>query len=64
LRVAAQLLAPFLPDTAERLRGTLGLDAERFADLELPWGTAFASGHVVGQPVSLFPRVEKKTGQA
>ncbi len=58
LRVAAQLLAPFLPDTAERLRSALCLDASRFADLDLPWGQAFPPGHRVGEPVSLFPRIE------
>jgi methionyl-tRNA synthetase len=58
LRVSAQLLAPFLPETAERLRMALGLDEVRFADLDLAWGSAFAAGHTAGQPLSLFPRVE------
>jgi methionyl-tRNA synthetase len=58
LRVAAQLLAPFLPDTAERLRVALALDKARFANLELAWGEAFAPGHRTGEALSLFPRVE------
>jgi methionyl-tRNA synthetase len=58
LRVTAQLLAPFLPDSAERLRVALGLDEARFADLGLAWGAAFAAGHRIGEPVSLFPRIE------
>jgi len=64
LRVSAQLLAPFLPDTAERLRAALGLDEARFADLGLTWGAAFPTGHRIGQPVSLFPRVETAAGAA
>ncbi|MEW6272597.1 MAG: methionine--tRNA ligase [Thermodesulfobacteriota bacterium] len=65
LRVTAQLVAPFLPDTAERLRVALALDEPRFADLQLAWGTAFSPGHRVGEPVALFPRIETedaKTG--
>lgn len=57
LRVSAQLLAPFVPETAERLRAALALDEARFADLDLAWGTAFATGHRTGEPVALFPRV-------
>jgi methionyl-tRNA synthetase len=58
LRVSAQLLAPFLPDTAERLRAALGLSAPSFADLDLAWGRALEPGHRVGEPVSLFPRID------
>ncbi len=58
LRVQAQLVAPFLPDAAERLREILALSPERFADLDLPWGEAFPAGHRVGAAVNLFPRVE------
>ena len=58
LRCAAQLVAPFLPDTAERLRTQLGLDESRFANLDLTWGAAFAPGHQVGEAVNLFPRIE------
>ncbi len=58
LRRAAQLVAPFMPDTAERLRGALALDEARFADLDLAWGAAFPGGHRVGEPVALFPRID------
>jgi methionyl-tRNA synthetase len=58
LRCAAQLVAPFLPDSAERLRVQLGLDQAKFDDLGLGWGSAFAAGDVVGEPVNLFPRIE------
>jgi len=58
LRVATQLLTPFLPETSERLAGFLGLDPERLADLDLAWGTAFGAGHRTSPAESLFPRVE------
>jgi len=64
LRVAAQLVAPFLPDTAERLREGLGLAAARFADLELPWGEAFVPGHRLEKPVALFPRLDRPASGA
>jgi methionyl-tRNA synthetase len=63
LRVSAQLLAPFLPDTAERLRTALGLDEAPFADLDLPWGGAFAPGHRTGESIALFPRIEADEGK-
>jgi methionyl-tRNA synthetase len=57
LRVTAQLAAPFIPETAERIVGLLGLPADA---LQLPapaWGTAFPPGHTVQKPVPLFPRI-------
>src|SRR5439155_9968311 len=58
LRTAAQLLAPFLPETGERLAGLLGLPAARLGELDLPWGAAFAAGHRTFPPEPLFPRIE------
>jgi methionyl-tRNA synthetase len=58
LRVSAQLAEPFLPETARRLVGLLGLPAERLGDLELAWGAAFAGGHRTQPPEPLFPRIE------
>jgi methionyl-tRNA synthetase len=58
LRAAAQLVAPFLPTTAERLRDLLGLPVDA---LQLPgpaWGDGFAPGHVTRPPVALFPRID------
>ena len=63
LRVAGQLLAPFMPDTAERLRSALALGDDSFADLGLSWGGAFAAGHRIGEPVSLFPRIETASAE-
>ncbi len=58
LRVTAQLAEPFLPETARRLIALLGLPTERLADLDLPWGKAFAPGHRTLPPEALFPRIE------
>ena len=58
LRVTAQLLEPFLPDTARRLIALLGLPEEKLGELALPWGAAFPSGHRTRPPEALFPRVE------
>jgi methionyl-tRNA synthetase len=58
LRTSAQLLAPFLPETAERLARLLDLAPERWAQLDLPWGEAFPPGHRTAPPEPLFPRVE------
>lgn len=58
LRVTAQLVAPFLPDTAARLFAFLQLPAEQLAALDLAWGTAFTPGHVTQKPEPLFPRIE------
>ncbi|MFN8544301.1 MAG: methionine--tRNA ligase [Candidatus Binatia bacterium] len=58
LRVTAQLVAPFLPDTAARLMGLLGLPTECLAALDLPWGQAFPAAHHTAAPVVLFPRIE------
>ena len=63
LRVAGQLLAPFMPDTAERLRSALALGDDSFAELGLSWGGAFAAGHRIGEPVSLFPRIETASAE-
>jgi methionyl-tRNA synthetase len=57
LRTTAQLAAPFMPETAERIVGLLRLPADA---LQLPgpaWGEAFPSGHTVLAAVPLFPRI-------
>src|SRR5438552_2635016 len=58
LRVTAQLVEPFMPETAARLAAMLGLPAARLAALELPWGQAFPAGHRTAAPEPLFPRVD------
>jgi methionyl-tRNA synthetase len=58
LRTTAQLVEPFLPQTARTLAGHLGLSEARLADLDLPWGSAFPPGHRTHKPTAMFPRVE------
>jgi methionyl-tRNA synthetase len=58
LRVTAQLVEPFLPETARRLAVLLGLDDARLRDLDLAWGAAFEPDHRTRAPEPLFPRVE------
>jgi methionyl-tRNA synthetase len=58
LRTTAQLVEPFLPETARRLVGQLGLPLAQLGDLDLPWGKAFPPGHRTTPPQALFPRIE------
>jgi methionyl-tRNA synthetase len=58
LRVTAQLVEPFLPETSRKLSIFLGFPETSLADLLLPWGKAFAPGHRTLPPEPLFPRVE------
>src|SRR2546425_1067543 len=58
LRVTAQLVEPFMPETAARLAALLGPPASRLAALDLPWGQAFPAGHRTAAPEPLFPRVD------
>ena len=57
LRVSAQLLTPFLPDTCEKIFAALALPPELQRAYDLPWGKAFAPGHQVQKPQPLFPRL-------
>jgi methionyl-tRNA synthetase len=57
LRIAAQLLAPFLPDACAKIFTMLALPAEQIRASDLPWGKAFTPGHQVQKPQPLFPRL-------
>ena len=57
LRVSAQLLTPFLPDTCEKIFTLLALPPELKTAYDLPWGKAFIPGHQVQKPQPLFPRL-------
>jgi len=57
LRISAQLLTPFLPDTCEKIFTALALPLELQRSYDLPWGKAFAPGHQVQKPQPLFPRL-------
>jgi methionyl-tRNA synthetase len=58
LRTTAQLVEPFLPETARKIVRFLGFPEDRLDELNLPWGTAFAPGHHTGPAEALFPRLE------
>jgi methionyl-tRNA synthetase len=58
LRVTAQLVEPFMPATARKIMSYLAFPESRLAELDLPWGAAFAPGHRTGKPEALFPRVD------
>jgi len=57
-RVIAVLLSPFLPNTAGKIYGQLGLPGtpDRFDASR--WGGLHA-GHSIGTPAPLFPRKEE-----
>jgi methionyl-tRNA synthetase len=58
LRVTAQLVEPFMPETARKLSAYLGFAEVRLAELDLPWGAAFPAGHRTGSGPPLFPRLD------
>jgi len=58
LRHGARLIAPFMPDTAERIVALLGCEPTRLADPAPAWGQVFAPGHRLEKPTPLFPRIE------
>ena len=57
IRIAATLLKPFLPETAERIFQQLNIEPSTWDDLDtfgyLP------AGHTVGKPEILFARIDK-----
>ena len=56
LRVIADTLEPFMPETVKRIKAMLKIeDALLFA----PLGRGLAQGHSVSAPSALFPRIEK-----
>jgi len=56
-RVLAVLLWPFLPETAARIYGQLGLTGLPDKSSEARWG-GLAAGHAIGTPAALFPKKE------
>lgn len=57
LRVIAELLRPFMPDTGERTLAMLGVTPSATAWVDLRAGT-LAPGGTLGTTVPLFPRIE------
>ena len=56
-RVLAVLLWPFLPETAAKIYGQLGLTGAPDKLSETRWG-GLAAGHAIGTPTALFPKKE------
>ena len=60
VRLAGELLRPFLPETATAVRNLLGLPASEV--LQPEWGVSFPEGHQVRPPEILFARIEDTEG--
>jgi methionyl-tRNA synthetase len=58
LRTCAELVEPFLPESARRIWRLLGLPGEPSLRLTRPWGTVFAADHTTAPPETLFPRID------
>lgn len=56
-RILAVMLWPFLPDTADKIYGQLGLNSTPARFDESAWG-GLKPGHSIGGPAPLFPRKE------
>ncbi|HXG22301.1 MAG TPA: methionine--tRNA ligase [Methylomirabilota bacterium] len=57
LRVSAQLLTPFLPETCEKIFAALALPPDLRQAYDIPWGKVFPPGHRVQKLQPLFPRL-------
>lgn len=57
IRTAARLISPFLPDTAKEIHTLLAIPDDQL-NAPSSWGKFFASGHRIGPPKVLFPRIE------
>lgn len=60
IRRTGQLMAPFLPETADEIRRLLNISKESWEN-EPAWGQAFAPNHKVQPSKALFPRIELPT---
>ena len=58
LRTSAELVEPFLPETAHRLWTLLRLPNKPSLHSSPPWGAAFPAQHTIAAPEALFPRIE------
>jgi len=58
LRHLARLIAPAMPETAEKIAAMVGMDPGRLADPAPRWRVTYPEGHTVSAPEPLFPRVE------
>jgi methionyl-tRNA synthetase len=60
-RLLAVLLWPFIPDTADKINGQLGLEGTPSRLAVAQWG-GLSAGHQVGMPAVLFPRKDTTAG--
>jgi methionyl-tRNA synthetase len=60
-RLLAVLLAPFVPDTAEKINLQLNLASAPRRLAAAQWG-GLSAGHVIGTPAALFPRRDATPG--
>jgi methionyl-tRNA synthetase len=54
-RILAVLLWPFVPETAAKIYGQLGMKGQPDQFATADWG-GLQSGHEIGTPAPLFPR--------
>jgi methionyl-tRNA synthetase len=57
-RILAVLLWPFIPSSAEKIFGQLGLSEAPNRLALASWG-GLPTGHVIGEPAPLFPRKDQ-----
>lgn len=57
LRMTADFVTPFLPETAKEIQSLLGVP-EHGPTGQVPWGSFFQPDHQVKPPKILFPRIE------
>ncbi|XP_012281975.1 methionine--tRNA ligase, cytoplasmic [Orussus abietinus] len=52
------LLAPYMPNTARKLRSQLGLSSEDYGFIPESIATMLPAGHLIGKPSPLFSKIE------
>jgi len=57
LRMTADFVTPFLPETAREIQSLLGVPEDGPTG-QVPWGSFFQPDHQVKPPKVLFPRIE------
>ena len=58
MRVVAELLRPFMPDTGERMLGMLGVDAGADVVGDACGAARWRRARTLGETSALFPRIE------
>jgi methionyl-tRNA synthetase len=55
---AARLIAPFMPDTADRISALIGIDTSKLGEPSPAWFDSFENAHRLAAPEPLFPRLD------